>query len=105
MVMGVPEWRGPLFAEAMFGMGNCAQAAGDLEKAHSFYQRVYLLFKSYSNGDWAAKGYLAAADVLNKMGEEEKVISTLEAMLEDAYTNTNPLAEQVRAQLKIYKGQ
>lgn len=105
MVMGVSEWRGPLFAEAMMGMGNCALAAEDLEKAHSFYQRVYLLFKSYDEGNWAAKGYLAAADVLIKMGEEEKAINTLKAMLEDPYTNTNPLAEQVRVQLKNYEGQ
>ncbi|MDZ8120112.1 tetratricopeptide repeat protein [Pontiella agarivorans] len=105
MILGVPEWRGPLFAEAMFGMGNCAMAAGDLEKAHSFYQRVYLLFKSYSDGDWAAKGYLAAADVLKKMGREEDAVKTLQAMLEDVYTNTNPLAEQVRLQLKKYEGQ
>ncbi|QBG46522.1 tetratricopeptide repeat protein [Verrucomicrobia bacterium S94] len=105
MIMGVPEWRGPLFAEAMFGMGNCAVAAGDLEKAHSFYQRVYLLFKSYADGDWAAKGYIAAADVLNKLGREEEAVKTLKAMLEDVYTNTNPLAEQVRLQLKKYEGQ
>ncbi|MDF7801531.1 tetratricopeptide repeat protein [Pontiellaceae bacterium B1224] len=105
MVMGVAEWRGPLFAEAMFGMGNCRLAVGDLEAAHSFYQRVYLLFKSYADGDWAAKGYLAAADVLIKMGDDEGAINTLKAMLEDEYTNTNPLAEQVRIQLKKYGGQ
>ncbi len=100
MVMGVAEWRGPLFAEAMYGMGKCRLAKGDLEAAHSFFQRVYLLYKSYSDGDWAAKGYLAAADVAFKMGEEEKAVNTLKAMLEDVYTNTNPLAEQVRQQLK-----
>ncbi len=104
MVMGVGEWRGPLFAEAMMGMGNCAVAAGDLEKAHSFYQRIYLLFKSYEDGNWAAKGYLAAADVLIKMGEEEKAINTLEAMLEDPYTQTNALAEPVRIQLNKMRG-
>lgn len=105
MVMGVAEWRGPLFAEAMYGMGNCRLASGDLAAAHSFYQRIYLLFKSYADGDWAAKGYLAAADVLIKMGKEEDAINTLKAMLEDEYTNTNPLAEQVRTQLKKYGGQ
>ncbi|MDF7826025.1 tetratricopeptide repeat protein [Pontiellaceae bacterium B12227] len=105
MVMGVPEWRGPLFAEAMYGMGNCRQEAGDLEAAHSFYQRVYLLFKSYADGDWAAKGYLASADILLKMGREEDAVNTLKAMLEDPYTNTNPLAEKVRAQLKKYGSQ
>ncbi|MEI6891113.1 MAG: tetratricopeptide repeat protein [Pontiella sp.] len=104
MVLGVPDWRGPLFAEAMLGMGNCRQAVDDLEAAHSFYQRVYLLFKSYDDGDWAAKGYLAAADILIQMGREADAIETWNAMLEDVYTNTNPLAEKVRAQLKKYGG-
>ncbi len=105
MILGVPEWRGPVFAEAMYGMGRCRLAGGDLETAHSFFQRTYLLFKGYADGDWAAKGYLAAADVLIKLGREEDAVKTLQAMLEDEYTNTNPLAEQVREQLKKYGGQ
>jgi TolA-binding protein len=105
MILGVSEWRGPVFAEAMYGMGRCRLANGDLETAHSFFQRTYLLFKSYADGDWAAKGYLAAADVLIKLGREEDAVNTLKAMLEDVYTNTNPLAERVREQLKKYGGQ
>lgn len=105
MCLGVAEWRGPIFAEAMYGMGQCRLARGDLETAHSFFQRTYLLFKGYADGDWAAKGYLAAADTLLKLGREEDAINTLKAMLEDEYTNTNPLADQVRQQLKKYGGQ
>ncbi|MEA2067896.1 MAG: tetratricopeptide repeat protein, partial [Verrucomicrobiota bacterium] len=105
MCMGVPEWRGPIFAESMYGMGQCRLARGELETAHSFFQRTYLLFKGYSDGDWAAKGYLAAADTLIKLGREEDAINTLKAMLEDDYTNANPLADQVRQQLKKYGGQ
>jgi TolA-binding protein len=104
MVMGVPEWRGPIFAEAMYGMGLCRLAREDYATAHSFFQRTYLLFKSYSDGEWAAKGYLAAADCLLKLDREEEAIRTLNAMLEDDYTNTRPEAEQVRAQLKKYGG-
>jgi TolA-binding protein len=98
--MSVGEWRGPIQAEAMFGMGNCKLALDKFEDAHSFYQRTYLLFKSYAGGDWAAKGYLAAADCLIKLGREADAVNTLKAMLEDEYVNTNPLAEQVREQLK-----
>ena len=100
MCMGVAEWRGPIFAEAMYGMGQCKLAQQKLEDAHSFFQRTYLLFKSYANGDWAAKGYIAAADVLRKLGREDDAINTLKAMLEDTYVNSNPLAEPVREQLK-----
>lgn len=105
MVLGVPEWRGPIFAEAMYGMGRCRMGRSDLDTAHSFFQRTYLLFKSYADGDWAAKGYLAAADTLIKLGRQEDAINTLKAMLEDEYTNKNALAEQVREQLKNFGGQ
>ncbi len=99
-MMGVPQWRGPLFAEAYYGMGKCRLGRQDLEGAHAFFQRIYLLFAAYSDGDWAAKGYLAAADCLVKLGREQDAIKTLQDMLENPYTKTNPLAEKVRDQLK-----
>lgn len=104
MIRGIPEWRGPVFAEATYSMGKCRQATGDLETAHSYFQRTYLLYKGYADGDWAARGFLAAADVLVKLRREEDAINTLKAMLDDEYTNTNPLAEQVRKQLKKIEG-
>lgn len=100
VVFGVAEWRGPLFAEAMFGMGKCAEAKGDYAKAHAFYQRTYLLYKNYDNGVWAAEAYRAAARCLVKLGEKEKAAKTLRAMLEDPYVNTLPQAEAVRKKLK-----
>ncbi len=105
MIMGVAEWRGPLYAEAMYGMGQCRIGRGDLATAHSFFQRTYLLFKSYAGGLWAAKGYLAAADVLLSMGKDDEAVNTWTAMLEDQYTNAHPLAEEARKQLKKYGGQ
>ncbi|MBT8042480.1 MAG: tetratricopeptide repeat protein, partial [Pontiella sp.] len=104
MVMGVSEWRGPIFAEAMYGMGQCRLAQGDLKAAHSFFQRTYLLFKSYANGDWAAKGYLGAANTLVELGRNDDAVNTLNAMLEDQYTSSNPLAKEGRELLKKYGG-
>jgi tetratricopeptide (TPR) repeat protein len=104
MVMGVGAWRGPLFAEAMFGMGNCRLALGDYETAHSFYQRTYLLFKGYDNGKWAADGYLAAADCLLKLGREADAVKTWSAMLEDSYVNTLPQAKTAQEMIKKYGG-
>ncbi len=104
MALNVPPWRGPIFAEAMFNMGKCRLAVSDYEGAHTFFQRTYLLFKAYDNGDWAAKGYLAAADCLNKLGRKAEAVQTLKAMLEDEYTKSNVLAEQVRELLRNYGG-
>jgi TolA-binding protein len=105
MIMGVAEWRGPLYAEAMYGMGQCRIGREDLATAHSFFQRTYLLFKSYEDGAWAAKGYLAASDALLAMGKEDDAINTWNAMLEDEYTNTHPLIDEAKKQLKKYGGQ
>ena len=104
MILGVSQWRGPIFAEATYGMGKCRMARGDLEGAHTFFQRTYLLFKAYDNGTWAAKGYLAAADTLIKLNRNQDAIKTLKDMLANEYTNNNPLAEQVREQLKKIGG-
>jgi tetratricopeptide (TPR) repeat protein len=103
-ILGIPQWRGPLYAEANYGIGRSRLAKGDVKGAHAFFQRTYLLFKAYADGDWAAKGYLAAADCLIKLNDKEGAINTLKAMLDDEYTNTNPLAEQAREQLKTLGG-
>ncbi len=100
MIMGIPEWRGPIAAEAMYGMGRCRLGREDLQTAHSFFQRTYLLYKSYADGEWAAKGYLAAVDCLRKLGRDEEVKKTLQAMVDDAYTKDHPLADEAREQLK-----
>jgi len=75
MVMGVSDWRGALFAEAMYGMGRCRLALEDYETAHSFFQRTYLLFKGYDDGIWAADGYLGAVDCLIRWADM-KMLST-----------------------------
>ncbi len=105
MALNVPSWRGPVFAEAMYGMGECRMATSDFEGAHSFFQRTYLLFKAYEDGDWAAKGYLAAADCLMKLGRKSDAVKTLNAMLKDDYTKSNTLAAKVRDMLNNYGGE
>lgn len=104
MVMGVGAWRGPVFAEAMMGMGRCRLAVQDYATAHSFFQRTYLLFKGYDNGKWAAEGYLAAGDCLLKLGREADAVNTWNAMLQDSYVNTLPQAETARELIKKYGG-
>lgn len=104
MIMGVSEWRGSTFAEAMYGMGRCSLAKEDYAKAHSFFQRTYLLFKNYDEGKWAADGYLAASACLIKLGRNADAVNTLAAMLEDPYVNTLPQAETARELKKKYGG-
>ena len=101
-VMGVPAWRGPLYAEAMYGMGECRLAKQDFEGAHNFFQRTYLLFKAYANGEWAAKGYLAAADCLLELDRKEDAVKTWKDMIENDYVNTLPDVETAKKMIKKY---
>jgi TolA-binding protein len=104
MILGVSQWRGPIFAEATYGMGRCRMGRGDLEGAHTFFQRTYLLYKAYDGGTWAARGYLAAADCLVKLNRSRDAVKTLNDMLANEYTKSNPLAAQAREQLKKIGG-
>lgn len=104
MILGVSDWRGPLYAEAMYGMGRCRLAVQDYETAHAFFQRTYLMFKAYADGKWAADGYLAAADCLVKLGREADAANTWAELLEDPYVNTLPQAETAREMKKKYGG-
>jgi TolA-binding protein len=104
MIMGVAEWRGRVFAEAMYGMGQCRVARRDFETAHSFFQRTYLLFKGYDEGKWALMGYMAAADCLVQLGRDADAVNTWNALLEDEYVNELPAAEEARDMLKKYGG-
>lgn len=103
-VMGVPAWRGPLYAEAMYGMGRVRLAKGDLEGAHTFFQRTYLLFRAYADGVWAAKGYLAAADCLLKLDRTAEAVKTWEDMIKNDYVNTLPEADTAKELIKKHGG-
>ncbi len=103
-IMGVPGWRGGLYAEAYIGMARCRLATQDFETAHSFYQRTYLLFKGYDDGKWAADGYLGAADCLVRLGRNADAVKTLDEMLEDEYVNTLPQTDTARELKKKYGG-
>jgi tetratricopeptide (TPR) repeat protein len=102
-VVGVAEWRGAPFAEAVYGMGKCRYAKGDYKTAHSFFQRTYLLFKNYAGGRWAADAYLKAAVCLDKLDRPEDAVKTLDKMLADSYVNTLPQAQVAREMKKKFE--
>ncbi|MBN2164156.1 MAG: hypothetical protein JXR25_05465 [Pontiellaceae bacterium] len=108
-VMGVPEWRGKPFAQATYQLGQVEEADGNLLDAHAYYQRVYFQYKGL--GEWGAKGYISAANILQKLADEPGIseeqraiyerakVDTLGAMLTDKYANTDPLVETAKEML------
>lgn len=96
-VFNVVGWRGESYAEAAFLLAQAHEAAGNLLKAHGWYQRTYVQFKGYQDGNWAADAYLGSARVLQALGRTADARNTCRAMLFDKYVNSLPqAAEAVR---------
>jgi len=98
-VLNVTGWRGESYAEATWLLGQVEEAAGNLLKAHGWYQRVYVQYKGYAEGTWAAEAYLGSARCLNQLGLTSDARNTWRAMLFDKYVNTLPQALVARESL------
>jgi len=95
-VLNVRGWRGESYAEATCRLAQAEEAAGNLLKAHGWYQRAYVQYKGYSDGFWAAEAYLGSARCLQALGYTQESHNTYRAMLFDKYINTCPQAEQAQ---------
>jgi len=95
-VLNVRGWRGESYAEATYCLGQAEEAVGNHLKAHGWYQRVYIQYKGYNEGFWAAESYLASARCLNALGYTAEAHNTCRAMLFDKYINTCPQAKQAQ---------
>lgn len=106
-ILGVSAWRGPTFAEANFNLAEIHFKRGEFKHAFQLFQRCYLVFKAHDGGKWAADGYLRSIDCLKEIGgpdEEEQIVNTLKAMLEDEYVEGLPQVEKARDMLMEYGG-
>ena len=77
-VLGVRAWRGPRFARAVFGQGECARQRHQHLEACAYYERIYLLYGHYRA--WVAKAYLARAECLlelNRPADAGEVLTTM----------------------------
>jgi len=103
LVLTVSAWRGPIFAEAMYGIGKCYEIQKQYKKAHIFYQRTYLLYKALGP-KWAAKAYLDEAKVLLELDETKEAIKAWKRMLKDPYMKGLKEREEAEKLLKKYEG-
>ena len=78
-ILEIREWRGPLWPEALFQIGQLLQAQGKLQESFAYYQRVYVLYSGYP--EWAARAYLQSGLVLEKLNRRREAIATYEEML------------------------
>ncbi len=98
-VFNVVGWRGATYAEAAYRLARAHEAAGNQRKAHGWYQRTYVQYKGYNQGNWAADAYLGSARCLEAMGRAGDVRNTYRAMLFDTYVKDLPQTDIARKAL------
>ncbi len=92
LILEVKEWRGELWARALFQIGTAKLAMGETAEAFGYFQRVYVLYAGYR--EWAAKAYLQSAKCLKILGKEPERQATLrEFVSNDAYKGIPEFAE------------
>jgi len=85
-VLEIKEWRGPLWPESLYQVGQVLLTEGKLQEAFGYFQRVYVLYEGYP--EWAARAYLQSGMVLEKLNRRREAISTYEEMLaNESYRN------------------
>ncbi len=96
-ILLVREWRGPLWPEALYKIGLCADAQDETEAAFAYFQRVYVLYGQHH--EWVAKAYLASGRALEKLGRPADAGKTYEEMLANSDLASLPAAVEVRKRL------
>jgi TolA-binding protein len=77
-VLRVKEWKGELWPEALYMIGESLRAQGKEKESFAYYQRIYVLYAHYK--DWASKAYLRCAEISEKLGLKDDAKRTLEEM-------------------------
>ncbi len=101
-ILGVREWRGPLWPAAIFGRGEAARLRSRHEQAAAFYERIYLLYGNYT--EWVAKAYVQRAGCLLRLRKNREAKEVLEAMLANADLAARPEAAEAREMLAKLQG-
>ena len=78
-ILGVREWRGPMWPAALFGRGECARKQRLFKEATAYYERIYLMYSHYRA--WAGKAYLQRAVCLMQLQERSKARETIQELL------------------------
>lgn len=97
-ILGVREWRGPMWPAALFGRGECARKQRRFREATAYYERIYLMYGHYR--DWAVKAYLQRAVCLMQLQEKGKARETLQEMLANAELAGSEEARKARELLE-----
>ncbi|MGB0743378.1 MAG: tetratricopeptide repeat protein [Opitutales bacterium] len=87
--------KGRPHAKALLALSKNAEAAGRLERAIPYAQRVYNVYRAYP--ELSANAYLMSALQFDTIGDPVAAYRTLEEMLEDPRIRALPIASEAKA--------
>jgi TolA-binding protein len=94
-ILSVREWKGPLWAEALYKIGMVYLAEDQPQEAFAFFQRTYVLYSAYK--EWAARAYLRSGQALEALGLDGQAAQTYREFLEqDQYKGMTQYLEAER---------
>ena len=96
-VLQVKEWKGELWPEALYFIGESLREQGKEKEAYAYFQRIYVLYPHYK--EWTAKAYLRCAEISEKLGLKDDAVRTLGEML--ANQSLRSTSEWVSAEQRL----
>ena len=96
-VLQVKEWKGELWPEALYMVGESLRTQGKEKEAYAYFQRIYVLYPHYK--EWTAKAYLRCAEISEKLGLKDDAMRTLGEML--ANQSLRSTSEYVSAEKRL----
>jgi TolA-binding protein len=97
-VLQVKEWKGELWPQALYFIGESLREQGKEKEAYAYYQRIYVLYPHYK--DWTAKAYLRCADISVNLGLKDDAVKTLGEMLANQSLRSTPEYPSAEQRLK-----
>ena len=97
-VLQTKEWKGELWPQALYMIGESLRASGKEREAFAYYQRIYVLYAHFK--EWTAKAYLRCAEISEKLGLKEDALRTLGEMLANQSLRSTPEFASAEKRLK-----
>jgi TolA-binding protein len=97
-VLGVREWKGPMWPESLYWIGVCQLEQNKVAEAFAYFQRIYVLYQGFP--EWAAKAYLQSAACLEKLGRANEAVATYREMLQQEQLAGRPELATAREALQ-----
>lgn len=102
-LLSLRQARGRPHAQALLALSRNAEAAGEVERAIPYAQRVYNVYRAYP--ELSAEAYWMSAQQFESIGDPAAAYRTLEEMLADSRIQPLPIAEKAEARRQALRAE